>query len=58
MNIRESQTVKTSQFTTEQRVVKNDCYMLDEQGKEVPITTSMVQDVCIELLRKCRTAES
>ncbi|MEB3767563.1 PA1571 family protein [Acinetobacter sp. MD2] len=46
------------QQTAEQHVAQNDCYMLDEHGKEVPITTTMVQDVCIELLKLCRTVKN
>ncbi|MBF7688658.1 PA1571 family protein [Acinetobacter rathckeae] len=42
----------------EQQAVKNHCFMLDEEGREVPITTSMVQDICIELLKQCRTVKS
>lgn len=50
------------QSTEEQKVnqtdiVKNHCYMVDDQGKEIPITTTMVQDLCIDLLKKCRTVQ-
>ncbi|MHA3058136.1 PA1571 family protein [Acinetobacter sp. ANC 5584] len=47
-----------TQTNKEQRPVKNDCYMVDEHGKEVQITTSMVQDICIKLLEQCRTVKS
>ena len=33
----------------------NTCYMLDHQGKEVPITTTMVRSACYQLLQRCRT---
>ncbi|GAB3040882.1 hypothetical protein GCM10027155_01020 [Acinetobacter apis] len=46
------------QKISETQAVKNDCYMLDEQGREVQVTTSMVQDICIELLKQCRTVKS
>lgn len=39
----------------QQQTVQNHCYLIDEQGKEVHITTSMVQDMCIELLKQCRS---
>lgn len=42
----------------EHQVIKNHCYMVDETGREVPITTTMVQDLCIELLRQCRTVQN
>ncbi|WP_366806832.1 PA1571 family protein [uncultured Acinetobacter sp.] len=29
-------------------------YMVDEQGKEVQITTAMVRSVCHQLLQQCR----
>lgn len=35
--------------------VVNTCYMVDEQGKEVQITTAMVRTVCHQLLKQCRT---
>lgn len=46
------------QQINDNQVVKNDCYMLDDQGREVQVTTSMVQDICIELLKQCRTVKS
>ncbi|MEB3753887.1 PA1571 family protein [Acinetobacter sp. MD2(2019)] len=56
MQICEEKTVHThAQDASDHHATKNDCYMVDEQGKEVPITSSMVQDVCIELLKLCRT---
>ena len=36
----------------------NTCYMLDEKGKEVPITTAMVRTVCHQLLKQCRTIKN
>ena len=36
----------------------NTCYMLDEQGKEVPMTTSMVRSVCYQLLKQCRSIKN
>lgn len=36
----------------------NTCYMLDEKGKEVPITTAMVHSVCNQLLKQCRTIKN
>ncbi|WP_269914201.1 PA1571 family protein [Acinetobacter sp. HY1485] len=41
----------------QQTEVKNHCYMVDENGKEIPITTTMVQEMCIELLNQCRTVQ-
>lgn len=32
----------------------NSCYMLNDQGKEVPITTAMIRSVCHQLLNQCR----
>ncbi|WP_343595857.1 PA1571 family protein [Acinetobacter sp.] len=59
MQVCEEKSVKTSvPHTTNHQPAKNDCFMVDEHGKEIPITTSMVQDVCIELLRLCRTVKS
>ena len=29
-------------------------YMLDDQGKEVQITTAMIRSVCHQLLQQCR----
>lgn len=59
MQMCEEKSVKTNvQHPADHRPAKNDCYMVDEHGKEVPITTSMVQDVCIELLKLCRTVKN
>ena len=33
----------------------NTCYMLDEEGREIQITTAMVRSVCHQLLKQCRT---
>ena len=35
--------------------VGNTCYMVDDQGKEVQITTAMIRSVCHQLLKQCRT---
>ena len=32
----------------------NSCYMLNDQGKEVPITTAMIRSACHQLLQRCR----
>ncbi len=37
---------------------KHHSYVLDEQGKEVEITTTMVKTVCMQLLKKCRTIKN
>lgn len=58
MQIDENNMQNNSNHVVEQQPVKNDCFMLDEQGHEVPITTTMVQDICIELLKQCRTVKS
>ncbi|MBF7693591.1 hypothetical protein I2F29_09295 [Acinetobacter sp. FNA3] len=47
-----------TQNLNETQTVKNDCYMVDDQGKEIQITTTMVQDMCIELLKQCRTVKN
>lgn len=36
----------------------NSCYMLNDQGKEVPITTAMIRSVCHQLLNQCRTIKN
>jgi hypothetical protein len=33
-------------------------YMVDEQGKEVQITSAMVRSVCHQLLKQCRMIKS
>ncbi|MEF9956332.1 MAG: hypothetical protein RSA22_12050 [Acinetobacter sp.] len=33
----------------------NTCYLLDQQGKEVPVTTAMIRSTCYQLLQRCRT---
>ncbi|MDV2467522.1 hypothetical protein QR674_00765 [Acinetobacter chinensis] len=33
-------------------------YIVDEQGKEVPITTAMVRTVCHQLLKQCRNIKN
>ncbi|WP_086186774.1 PA1571 family protein [Acinetobacter sp. ANC 4470] len=33
-------------------------YIVDEQGKEVQITTAMVRSVCHQLLNRCRTIKN
>lgn len=32
----------------------NVCFMLDEQGREVQVTPSMVQGLCAQLLKRCK----
>ncbi|MCG2574324.1 MULTISPECIES: PA1571 family protein [Acinetobacter] len=59
MHMREDNNLTNhTQPNQEHRPVKNDCYMVDEHGKEVQITTSMVQDICIQLLEQCRIVRS
>lgn len=59
MHMREDNNLTNhTQTNSEHHAVKNDCYMVDEHGKEVKITTSMVQDICIQLLEQCRTVKS
>lgn len=36
----------------------NSCYMLNDQGKEVPITTAMIRSVCHQLLNQCRAIKN
>lgn len=36
----------------------NTCYMVDDQGKEVQITTAMIRSTCHQLLKKCRTIKN
>lgn len=33
-------------------------YILDERGNEVQITSSMVRNVCHQLLKQCRTVKA
>ncbi len=33
-------------------------YIVDERGNEVQITSSMVRNVCHQLLKQCRTIKS
>ena len=33
----------------------NTCYLLDLEGKEVPVTTAMIRSTCYQLLQRCRT---
>ncbi|HQZ60073.1 MAG TPA: hypothetical protein PLR79_01665 [Acinetobacter sp.] len=33
----------------------NTCYLLDQQGKEVAVTTAMIRSTCYQLLQRCRT---
>ena len=33
----------------------NTCYLLDQQGREVPVTTAMIRSTCYQLLQRCRT---
>ncbi|MCF9034325.1 PA1571 family protein [Acinetobacter nectaris] len=47
-----------TQNLNDSQTVQNHCYMVNEQGKEVQITTTMVQDMCIELLKQCRTVKN
>jgi hypothetical protein len=32
----------------------NTCYLLDQQGKEVAVTTAMIRSTCYQLLQRCR----
>jgi hypothetical protein len=41
-----------------QQQVTNQAYMLDEQGKEVQITTAMIRSVCHQLLQQCRVIKN
>ena len=36
----------------------NTCYMLDEHGREIPITKAMVVTVCQQLLQHCRNIKN
>ena len=36
----------------------NTCYMVDHQGKEVQITTTMIRAACHQLLQRCRTIKN
>lgn len=33
-------------------------YIVDEQGREVQITTNMIRSVCHDLLKQCRTIKN
>ena len=39
------------------RKVTHNGYILDEQGKETQITTAMINAVCQQLLKQCRTIQ-
>ena len=43
----------STQHVEPQKVVHNG-YILDEQGKEVKITSDMVHSICHQLLQQCR----
>lgn len=58
MQLEENYMQTNTQNLNETQSVKNDCYMVDDQGKEIQITTTMVQDMCIELLKQCRTVKN
>ncbi|MBF7691158.1 MULTISPECIES: PA1571 family protein [Acinetobacter] len=58
MQLEENYMQTNTQNLNETQTVKNDCYMVDDQGKEIQITTTMVQDMCIELLKQCRTVKN
>ena len=36
----------------------NTCYMLDDDGREIQITTAMIRSVCHQLLKQCRTIKN
>ena len=42
----------------EPKTVHCAAYIVDEQGKEVQITTAMIRTVCQQLLKQCRTIKS
>ncbi|ENW89232.1 PA1571 family protein [Acinetobacter indicus] len=42
----------------EPKTVHSAAYIVDEQGKEVQITTAMIRTVCQQLLKQCRTIKS
>ena len=53
MGIRKS--VLKAQFTAQQHVQPlNAVFMLDEHGKEVRVTSHMIQHACHQLLSRCR----
>ena len=33
----------------------NVCFMLDDQGREVQVTPSMVKGLCAQLLQRCKS---
>lgn len=37
---------------------KDTCVMLDDNGKEVPVTKAMVVSVCHQLLKQCRNIKN
>lgn len=57
MNVRDKIIQQSLKQVIESKAT-NTCYMLDEKGKEVPITTAMVRTVCHQLLKQCRTIKN
>lgn len=54
MGMKKMMTAATIQHQPSQQKTTHQAYMLDEQGKEVMITTAMVRSVCHQLLQQCR----
>ncbi|QQT56766.1 PA1571 family protein [Acinetobacter johnsonii] len=38
--------------------VTHNAYILDDQGKEVQITTAMIRTACHQLLKQCRSIKN
>lgn len=54
MNVSERIIHKGFQHILDSKKV-NTCYMLDDDGREIQITTAMIRSVCHQLLKQCRT---
>ncbi|ENU19722.1 hypothetical protein F994_01652 [Acinetobacter bohemicus ANC 3994] len=50
--------IKQSSKVLDHKPDTNSGYIVDEQGKEVQITTAMVRSVCHQLLNRCRAIKN
>lgn len=57
MTIRKS-AFKAKLLTSPQPVTSQSMFIFDEQGKEVRLTTHMIQSACHQLLSRCRKIRS
>ena len=50
--------IKQSSKVLDHKPATNSGHIVDEQGKEVQITTAMVRSVCHQLLNRCRAIKN